>query len=252
VWGQGCECGGVGLKREAFKSWLAANYAPNAAASHSSQAKKVDDAYGDLDLIIDDGRIDEVVAELNYSTQDARAQKPNPSRIQTGGNLYENLASYKSSLRCYARFRENEQEFNSETAIELAGMAIKEKFEGKQFELERHLQAELRREISQLESGLEIIDDGFERSVESGFIDILARDVSGALVVIELKSGMAKREAIGQIVGYMGDLMIEEPDTQVRGILVAADFDKSCQSGVRAIPTLKLKRYRFAFTFEEA
>ncbi len=71
-------------------------------------------------------------------------------------------------------------------------------------------------------------------------------------VQLKLKAGMAKREAVGQITGYMGDLMAEEPDTPVRGILVAADFDKSCQSGVRAIPALSLKRYRFSFTFEEA
>ncbi len=240
------------MKFDAFKAWLAANYAPNSAASHSSQAKKVEDAYGDLDNIIDEGRLDQIVSELNYSTQDAKRQKPNPSKIQTGGSLYENLASYKSSLRCYARFRENEAEFNSETAIEIAGLAIKEKFEGKQFELERHLQSELRREIDQLEEGLHIIDDGQERNVESGFIDILARDETGALVVVELKSGMAKREAVGQIVGYMGDLMAEEPGTPIRGILVAAEFDKSCTSGVRAIPALMLKRYRFSFTFEEA
>jgi hypothetical protein len=50
----------------------------------------------------------------------------------------------------------------------------------------------------------------------------------------------------------MGDLMTEEPDAHVRGILVAADFDKSCVSGVRAIPTLKLMKYRFSFSFEEA
>ncbi len=239
------------MKTDAFKAWLAANYAPNSAASHASQAKKVEEAYGDLDVVIDEGRLEQIVAELNYSTVDSKAQMPNPSRIQTGGSLYENLASYKSSLRCYARFRDNEAEFNSETAIEIAGLAIKEKFEGKQFELERNMQSEIRREIEQLEEGLEIIDNGFERSVDSGFIDVLARDKTGAFVVIELKSGMAKREAIGQITGYMGDLMLEEPETQVRGILVAADFDKSCQSGVRAIPALKLKRYRFSFAFED-
>jgi NAD(P) transhydrogenase subunit alpha len=35
------------------------------------------------------------------------------------------------------------------------------------------------------------------------------------------------------------------------GLLVAAAFDKSCQSGIRAIPTLQLKQYRFSFTFED-
>lgn len=240
------------MRAAAFKSWLGANYTPNSAATHFSQAKKVDEAYGDLDGIFDAGEIESVAAELNYSSQDAKLGKPNPSKIPAGNNLYTNLAAYKSSLRCYARFRENESEFNSETAIEIAGQVIKEKHEGKQFELERHLQSELRREIGQLESGLQIIDEGLERSVESGFIDILARDQAGALVVVELKAGLAKREAIGQITGYMGDLIEEEPNTPVRGILVAADFDKSCQSGVRAIPNLALKRYRFNFSFTEA
>lgn len=238
--------------RDGFRSWLKSNYTANSAATHYSQAKKVEESYGNLDEIFDSGEIESVAAELNYSSQDAKLSKPNPSKISAGNNLYTNLAAYKSSLRCYAKYRENESEFNSETAIEKAGQAIKEKLEGKQFELERHLQSELRREIDQLEPGLEIIDQGLERSVESGFIDILARDASGALVVIELKAGMAKRDAVGQITGYMGDLIGEEPNTSIRGILVAAEFDKSCLSGVRAIPTLKLKRYRFSFTFEEA
>ena len=239
------------MRAAAFKTWLAANYTQNSAATHFSQAKKVDEAYGDLDVIVDEGRVESVAAELNYSSHDAKVGKANPSKISAGNNLYTNLAAYKSSLRCYAKFREMEPEFNSEVAVEVAGEAIKQKLEGKQFELERHLQAELRKEIGQLEPGLQIIDDGLERSVESGFIDILARDEVGALVVIELKAGLAKREAVGQIAGYMGDLMSEEPETSVRGILVAADFDKSCQSGVRAIPSLKLKRYRFSFTFED-
>ena len=234
-----------------FKAWLAANYTPNSAATHFSQAKKVDDTYGDLDKIFDVGEIEQIAAELNYSSQDAKDQKPNPSKISAGNNLYANLAAYKSSLRCYAKFRENESIFNTEAAIEVAGIAIKEKFEGKQFEIERHLQAELRREIAQFEAGLDIIDGGMERSVESGFIDILARDLDGALVVIELKAGVAKREALGQITGYMGDLISEEPGTKIRGVLVAADFDKSCKSAVRAIPLLTLRRYRFSFTFED-
>jgi endonuclease len=238
--------------KEGFRVWLKSNYTANSAATHYSQAKKVQESYGDLDDIFDSGLIESIAAELNYSSQDAKQGKPNPSKIPAGNNLYANLASYKSSLRCYSKYRENEPEFNSDAAIEIAGLAIKEKLDGKQFELERHLQSELRKEIGQLEPGLEIIDQGLERSVESGFIDILARDGSGALVVIELKAGMAKREAVGQIAGYMGDLIGEEPGTPVRGILVAAEFDKSCLSGVRAIPTLKLKRYRFSFTFEEA
>ncbi len=143
--------------RDGFRAWLKSNYTANSAATHYSQARKVEEAYDNLDDIFDSGGVESVAAELNYSSHDAKLGKPNPSKISAGNNLYANLAAYKSSLRC---------------------------------------------------------------------------------------------EALGQITGYMGDLMSEEPGTPVRGILVAAEFDKSCMSGVRAIPALTLKWYRFSFTFE--
>jgi endonuclease len=60
------------------------------------------------------------------------------------------------------------------------------------------------------EPGLAIIDDGAERSVESGFIDITARDAAGTTVVIELKAGAAGQRAVAQILSYMGDVASEE------------------------------------------
>src|SRR4051812_39238422 len=59
------------------------------------------------------------------------------------------------------------------------------------FGLERDLQSALRKNIADLEPGLSIIDDGKERKVASGFIDITARAKDGATVVIELKAGPA-------------------------------------------------------------
>ena len=242
------------MKAEAFKAWLGLRYPkPAVAGSYFSSAKRIEDAYGDFDALYEQDRLDAVVAELQYSSQDARLGKPDPSRLQIKGPLYNQLSNFRTGARTYRTFRDDggESEALTDAAIEIAGEAIKEKRDGKQFELERHLQESLRNEIAQLEPGLLIIDGGTERGVESGFIDILAHDTNGAFVVIELKAGLAKREAVGQITGYMGDLIAEEPETQVRGILVAADFDKSCRSGVRAIPSLKLKRYRFSFTFED-
>ena len=243
------------MKLEAFKAWLGSRYpTPAVAASYYSSAKRIEDAYGDLDGLYEQDRLEAVIAELQYSSQDTRDGKSNPSKLQIKGPLYNQWSNFRTAARTYCVFRDEGggSEALTDAAIEIAGEAIKEKRDGKQFELERHLQSELRLEIGQLEPGLEIIDDGLERSVESGFIDILARDTTGALVVIELKAGLARRDSIGQITGYMGDLIEEEPKTSVRGILVAADFDKSCRSGVRAIPSLKLRRYRFNFTFVEA
>lgn len=242
------------MRTEAFREWLSARFAINTVSTQISTCRRIEAGYRDLDGIYDEDRFEALIAELTYSKLDESKRLPNPSKMQIERSVYDTLASCRSALRTYRNFREDPGSVpvSADNALEVVGELIRERKEGKQFEVERHLQEELRKEIAQLEPGLTIVDGGGERSVESGFIDILARDQTGAMVVIELKSGTAKREAIGQIAGYMGDLMAEESDNKVRGILVAADFDKSCQSGVRAIPSLSLRRYRFSFSFEEA
>jgi len=240
------------VKVDAFKSWLALRYPkPTVAASYYSYAKRVEDAYENLDSLYEQDRLEGVVAELSYSSNDAKLRKLDPSKLGIEGNPYNQLSNFRTGVRTYRVFRDEngEAEVITDAAIELAGEAIKEKRDGKQFELERHLQDSLRREISQLEQGLQIIDGGGERAVESGFIDILAQDAAGKFTVIELKAGHAKRDAVGQILGYMGDLKDEEPGVSVRGILVAASFDKSCRSAVTIVPDLQLREYRFDFRF---
>lgn len=116
------------------------------------------------------------------------------------------------------------------------------------FGLERDLQAALRTNITQLERGLRIIDNGKERVTEAGRIDITAIDTKGRIVVIELKAGSASPEVIAQILAYMGAVL--ETDKQpVRGILIAGDFHKRVVLAARAISNLELKTYSFRFTF---
>jgi transposase-like protein len=116
------------------------------------------------------------------------------------------------------------------------------------FSLERDLQLALRKYLDQLEPGLKIVDDGKEQTVESGRIDITAEDSTGTTVVIELKAGPADRETIGQILGYMGDMMTTKKS--VRGILVAGEFPLGTIAAARAVPNLRLKKYSFRFSFE--
>jgi endonuclease len=58
--------------------------------------------------------------------------------------------------------------------------------------------------IEQLEPGLKIADGGSEKIVPSGRIDITCEDQAGKTVVIELKAGTAARDAIAQILSYLG------------------------------------------------
>jgi endonuclease len=241
------------VKTESFRAWLANRYGPASSATRLSSARKVEQTYGDLDESYELDKCASLLAALAYSLTDSKSNKPNPTNIVVDGNPYNVLNNCKTGVRTYIDFLENagEVEVATDAVVELAGEVLRERRDGRKFELEAHLQESLRAEIDQLESGLTIIDRGSERSVASGSIDILAEDVSGALVVIELKRGEAKRDAIGQIVGYMGDLKLEEPNTIVRGVLVAAEFDKSCVSALAAVPNLQLRRYRFDFRFED-
>ncbi len=113
------------------------------------------------------------------------------------------------------------------------------------------MQAALRLQISRLEAGLTVTDDGAERSVDCGFIDITARDTSGATVVIELKAGPAGQKAVAQILSYMGDIAAEEEGGLVRGILVASDFDRKAKAAARMVPNLILRKYSVQFLFSD-
>ena len=87
--------------------------------------------------------------------------------------------------------------------------------------------------------------------MDSGFIDITARDSLGTIVVIELKAGAAGQRAIAQILSYMGDISGEEENSEVRGILVASDFDAKAKAAAKMVPNLALRKYSIRFFFSE-
>lgn len=115
------------------------------------------------------------------------------------------------------------------------------------FGLERDMQTALRANIDQLDPTLSIVDGGKERHVEAGFIDILAQDRDGSLVVIELKSGAAPDGAVTQVLAYIGSLQAEKTQ-QVRGILVAREFPKKVRFAAHAAG-IQLVQYGYNFTF---
>lgn len=244
------------MKREAYKRWLEdQKYDPKTVNAQLHRAGRVDDCYGDLDAHFANGTLQTIIDEMNYSADDERRAKPNPSKIPFQGNPRTNLASYKDATKRYRKFLieggENIEGDSPATLSDMPQLATElVELSGQKLSLERDMQAALRRHIERLGATLTIIDDGAERSVHSGFIDITCRDDrDGALVVIELKAGKADSRAIGQILGYMGDLAEEEEATIVRGILVAHEFDKRSQSAARVVPSLSLIRYAVEFSF---
>lgn len=233
------------MQTDTYKAWLEQRgLAQSSADTYISDAKRVERHYGDLDELYANDRLAGVLQELQYSATDKRTSAPNPSKIPIEGNPYNGLAGYRSTVTRYREFREAEVPPAEPDLVAPSEDDGRTRLIG----LERDLQAALRESIEQLEPGLDIIDGGIERSVASGFIDITAKAPDNSVVVIELKAGTARRDAVGQILSYMGDIAAEEPH-QVRGILVAGDFDSKARAASRVVPSLSLRRYSVVFEF---
>lgn len=84
---------------------------------------------------------------------------------------------------------------------------------------------------------------------EIGRIDLLCEDVDkGDLVIIELKKGRPSDEVIGQLARYMGWVREKLAESRnVRGIVLAPDFDAKMRYAARAIPGVELLRYEVRF-----
>lgn len=237
-----------------FPEWLCQRYPEKTAGTRLRNVQKIEEQYGSLDEYFLNGTYQQqIIDHLQYSKDDERANKPNPSKLKFKGNIRNNLNMYKHAAGLYLNFLGEMGAQGDRTVVKAtpenselsqsAEEAIKQKLS-----LERDMQEALRRNITSLDPILKIIDDGAERAVDSGFIDITCEDDNG-VVVIELKAGKADSRSIGQILGYMGDLQEEDHKKPVRGILIAHDFDRRAKAAARVVPTLSLKKYSIEFKF---
>lgn len=240
-----------------FADWLS-RAVPNERTQSTklSELRRVEAHYGDLDALYDADELTGLLDELTYTTEMARAGVENPSKMDINGDIRNNLASYKSAVMKYARFRADVELEAARPALSVDdedgafAQAVPPSPRDLAFRYEDDLQTALIACIDQLEPGMHLVDGGKEYAVSSGRIDALARDGAGRHVVVELKAVTARREVLGQIAAYMADIE-DATGTRPRGILIAPDFDPKLVSGARMIEGLTLKRYSFAFTFAE-
>lgn len=120
--------------------------------------------------------------------------------------------------------------------------------EGAIFKLEREMQAAVRKQLSALEPGLTEADGGLEVAVATGRIDILAKDINGKLVVIELKAGNCPPGALEQALGY-AEALAEERAEEVRAYLIAANFSDRIRAAAKRVKGLQLRTYEFSLRF---
>jgi RecB family endonuclease NucS len=113
--------------------------------------------------------------------------------------------------------------------------------------LERDLQNYLSSRLNEIEEGLTLIET--EYGTSAGFIDILAKDKFNNHVVIELKAGKAKDAAIGQLLGYIGALIETGISSNIRGILIASDFENRLIYAAKTVSNITLLKYTLNFKF---
>ena len=235
----------------AYPDWLA-RVVPSQGTARTklSELRRIELHYGDLDVQYDHDELQSLIDELTYSSSDSRENRPNPTKMQIDGDIRNNLASYKSAVQKYARFRQDVELEAAHPILRQGFSPLSEETveEERRFSLEKDLEAALRRHIEQLEPELKVTDGGSQQSVASGRIDIVASDREGNIVVIELKAVRAPRDAVAQVAAYMGDVQVERGG-RVRGYLVAPDFDPKAIAAARMIPDLTLCTYAFSFTF---
>jgi endonuclease len=129
--------------------------------------------------------------------------------------------------------------------------------DGDTFAYERDLQNYLSRNLHQLEPGLRLYEDeglaGVEFNAGGRYIDILAVDANGALVVIELKVSRGYDRVIGQLLRYMGWIEANLADKRsVRGMIVANGINDDLILATNSLSDkVKLFEYSISFSIRE-
>jgi len=238
--------------RTYYVDWLIEQgYQEQTCNTQIAHIRLIEKFYGELHLAIENGQLAKLVDEFTYSKDDERAGQPNPTKVEFNGRTYTRLQSLKGAIKRYARFLSDPLANVTSERDTISEPQVQTQVETQKFSLERDMQIALRANVGGLEPGLKIVDEGLEYSVDSGFIDILCEDITGQSVVVELKAGKTDARVLGQTMGYVGDIMVERETDQVRGIIVAHDFDKRTISAARAIPNLSLVKYSVSFEFKK-
>ena len=98
------------MRDNEYRAWLETQeLAPRSIGTKMSDARRVDQAHGDLDAHYRDDQMASLLATFAYTSADAASGRPNPTALTIDGNIYKNLASYRSALTTYRRFCEAQE-----------------------------------------------------------------------------------------------------------------------------------------------
>lgn len=127
---------------------------------------------------------------------------------------------------------------------------------GGEFAYETDLRNYLAKNLSKLEPGLRLYEEegitGIEFPVGGRFIDILATDAKGSLVVIELKVSRGYDKVIGQLMRYVAWIKknLAEANQHVRGVIVAREISEDLMLACSMVPGVELFEYQLSLSLK--
>lgn len=165
-------------------------------------------------------------------------------KIQTNENLIKDLNEiikvYKNSISL---------EIKDETSVVNRGLFFMEK-QLEDFIIENWDTTEFGKKYELLIEDGEVISQQYQTDI--GRIDILAKDkVTKNYVVIELKKNQTSDDTVGQLTRYMGWVRKNKKDENVKGIIVAGQFDNKLEYARTMVPNTEVFLYEVDFKLKE-
>jgi hypothetical protein len=89
-----------------FRVWLQGQgFDRNTVSTQMSHVARLERHFGDLDAAFDTDGFERIRNALAYTKEDERNRRPNPAPFAIEGNLYSNLAGYRTTLNYYSDYR---------------------------------------------------------------------------------------------------------------------------------------------------
>ena len=243
------------MNTDKFKTWLEdKEYTPGTIQNRISNCRNVENYEGDLDehFIKDYGT--SLIERLSYSTADERDNLPPNHKVPINGNIRNGSATLKQAVKLYMDFMK-EKKVDYKSNIFRTNPMISEVDEddidyiesSANFSYEKDLKTSMVSQIKELFPEYKIYgenNEGVEYLIGSKRIDILLEKDDGSLLAIELKSGTANYKVFGQLSIYLGLLMDEFPEKEIKGCIVAGNIDDTLKSATKTTQLISLKTYK--------